>query len=267
MRSDRSQSGNSASGTGRRARSSRSSSREHKGRYRASGASKSSRRRKLAMPDVPPSEVQRRFAVVALLVLHSVGLVGLNLNRFQQDFLQLVWINLLFVFSIVMSLHPRWNMKYLLFIGSVFGWGMLTEIIGVKTGLLFGQYHYTPLLGAQFGGVPLIIGLNWVVVTYCAGHLAKRVDPSPVIRIAFGAALMVLMDALIEPFAIRYGLWVWDAGHPPVQNYIGWFAVGAVAQYAYHRWASQSNNPVAIPAFLILLAFFALDRLAAVLLA
>ncbi len=214
------------------------------------------------MPEVPPSETQRRFALIVLVVLHAVGLVGLNVERFQGDFLQLVWINLLFVFSIVMSLHTRWNLDYLFFVGSVFLWGMATEIIGVKTGLLFGHYHYTPLLGQQVGGVPLIIGLNWVVVTYCAGNVARRLDPSPVLRIGFGALLMVLMDALIEPFAVRYGLWVWAGGHPPLHNYIGWLAVGAVAQYAYHRWASSGNNPVAAAAFLILLLFFAGDRLA-----
>jgi putative membrane protein len=217
------------------------------------------------MPEMPASETQKRFAFVALIVLHSVGLVGLNVERFQADFLSLVWINLLFVFSIVMSLHTRWNLNYAYFVGGVFGWGMLTEIVGVKTGMLFGAYHYTPLLGQQIGGVPIIIGLNWVVVTYCAGDIAKRIDPSPMLRVAFGALLMVLLDWLIEPFAIRYGLWVWDAGHPPLHNYIGWFAVGAVAQYLYHRWASEASNPVAGAAFVILALFFTLDRLANIL--
>ena len=41
---------------------------------------------------------------------------------------------------------------------------MLTEAIGVNTGLLFGTYEYGANLGFKIFGVPLIIGVNWTVL-------------------------------------------------------------------------------------------------------
>jgi putative membrane protein len=207
--------------------------------------------------------MQARFALIVLVVLHTVGLVGLNWDRFRPDFIPLIWINLLFVFSIVLSLHSRWNVSYGIYVGAVFLLGMVTEIVGVKTHAIFGAYEYGPVLGAGIGTVPFVIGLNWVVVTYGAGSISKRIDPSLFWRVVFGALLMVGLDALIEPFAIRYGMWTWSGGHPPLRNYLGWFAVGAVAQWFYHRYASHSSNPVAAASFVILVVFFALDLLLA----
>jgi uncharacterized membrane protein len=234
--------------------------RPHRSRSR-SGGHRRKRSRRPEAPETPASRTQARVALFVLVVLHAVGLVGLNWDRFRPDFEQLVWINLLFTFSIVMSLHSRWNTDYATFVGAVFSWGMLTEILGVKTGFPFGNYHYGPLLGQQLAGVPLVIGLNWVVLTYATGAVAKRVDPSPVLRVVIGALLLVGLDALIEPFAIRYGMWTWADGTPPLRNYIGWFGVGLLAHVAYVRWAAKAENPVAGPTFFILLLFFAGDRL------
>ena len=38
--------------------------------------------------------------------------------------------------------------------------GMLSEIIGVKYGFIFGEYSYGNALGIKFMGVPLIIGIK-----------------------------------------------------------------------------------------------------------
>jgi putative membrane protein len=38
------------------------------------------------------------------------------------------------------------------------------EVVGVKTGLIFGEYKYGSTLGIKLFEVPLIIGFNWVFV-------------------------------------------------------------------------------------------------------
>ena len=43
------------------------------------------------------------------------------------------------------------------------------NITGANTGLIFGNYTYGNILGMKVLGVPLIIGLNWFIVMYCAG--------------------------------------------------------------------------------------------------
>ena len=41
--------------------------------------------------------------------------------------------------------------------------GFIFEIIGVKTGLIFGHYKYCNGLGTKVFDVPLIISLNWAL--------------------------------------------------------------------------------------------------------
>ena len=46
-------------------------------------------------------------------------------------------------------------------------------------------------------------------------------------KVALGAIYMVLLDVLIEPFAVYYGLWVWEGRVlPSLANYVAWFFGG-----------------------------------------
>ena len=46
---------------------------------------------------------------------------------------------------------------------------MTVELVGTKTGMLFGDYSYGKVLGPALQGVPLIIGINWFIMMYCCG--------------------------------------------------------------------------------------------------
>ena len=66
------------------------------------------------------------------------------------------------------------NSSSLSFISIAFLWGLLAEIIGVQTGILFGSYAYGETLGLKIFGAPLVIGLNWVTtVIICASIVHK----------------------------------------------------------------------------------------------
>jgi putative membrane protein len=47
--------------------------------------------------------------------------------------------------------------------------GILVEIMGVNTGLLFGDYQYGAVLSPRIKQVPWVIGINWFLVIYCCG--------------------------------------------------------------------------------------------------
>ena len=39
---------------------------------------------------------------------------------------------------------------------------------------------------------------------------------------------MLVLDLLIEPVAPLLGFWIFDSPVAPLQNYIGWFAIGVI---------------------------------------
>jgi putative membrane protein len=59
-----------------------------------------------------------------------------------------------------------------------------------------------------------------------------------------GALLLTGFDYLMEPVAIRLGFWTWVGNTIPWTNYVGWFMVSLLLQWANFNW-NKSNNPLA----------------------
>ena len=56
-------------------------------------------------------------------------------------------------------------------ISALVSYGM--EEIGVRTGLIYGAYHYSDQLGAKLGHVPVIIPLAWFMMIYPSWMVTK----------------------------------------------------------------------------------------------
>ncbi|MEZ4367527.1 MAG: carotenoid biosynthesis protein [Kofleriaceae bacterium] len=122
-------------------------------------------------------------------------------------------------------------------------------------------YAYSPRWSVFVDRVPLMILVIWPVVIDSAAALARRLlgDSHP--RIPLLAAAFVLADAsLIEPIAVRAGLWWWHEpglfAVPPI-GILGWavFAVAAVAVFEANQRAGR--RPVADAAALVIAPVFA----------
>jgi len=108
------------------------------------------------------------------------------------------------------------------------------EEVGVRTGLVFGPYHYSDMLGPKLGNVPLLIPLGWFMMIYpswvVAHALFSGVDlhrPLGMVALALVAALtMTGWDMVMDPPMVAHGNWVWEEGGPyfgvPLHNYFGW---------------------------------------------
>ena len=88
-------------------------------------------------------------------------------------FLSLSPISLIFTFLIVVCSNIEVSYKSFATIIIIFFLSIISEIIGVNYGLLFGSYYYGENLGYSIYGVPLVIGLNWVVLTVSCGNIAS----------------------------------------------------------------------------------------------
>jgi len=196
------------------------------------------------------------LALGVLVIFHGVGLWGLLLSGHPAYFQQLTPMNLLLTNVLLFSFHRGWNTAFVLFAAAVFAVGFLSEVVGVHTGLLFGDYRYGAALGTRLWEVPLLIGLNWLMLVYTTGHLSNFLKVHWLVRALLGALLMVLLDYFIEPVAMQYDFWSWRDNHIPASNFIGWFGVALLLQLYFQKDCFFKRNRLAPYVYLVQLLFF-----------
>ncbi|WP_162054129.1 carotenoid biosynthesis protein [Pontibacter pamirensis] len=195
-------------------------------------------------------------AVAVLVIFHCVGLWGLLFSGNPTYFQQLTPMNLLLTNVLLFSFHRQWNVAFVLFAVVVFAVGFLSEVLGVHTGLLFGSYSYGAALGLKLWEVPLLIGLNWLMLVYTTGHISNYLKLHWLAKALAGALLMVLLDYFIEPVAMQYDFWSWQGGSIPLSNFIGWFAVAFLLQLYFQKAYIFKKNKLAPYVYLVQLVFF-----------
>lgn len=201
------------------------------------------------------------ICIAVLVIFYAVGLTGISIAKYRADFLPLSAMNLLLSLTILVISRKTQKQLFLVFLFVCFLTGMLAEWIGIHTGWLFGDYQYDDNLGIKFSGVPLIIGVNWGIlsVTCCtvvSNVLSRFSASNQIVKALFSAFLMMLLDVLIEPVAIDSGYWHWNSENIPVFNYICWFAVAFPLHFVYFRWKLDEQNKVSIALWIILVIFF-----------
>lgn len=201
-------------------------------------------------------------ALWIMILFHLVGLLGIVF--IDVDFFAgLSALNLL-LSCILLFIDDEGPQKefWQLFL-LCFGLGYIVELIGITTGFPFGQYQYGENLGPLLFDVPLIIGLNWFLITMGAGFVSQELFSSRWARIVAAASLMVFVDFWIEPVADDLSFWRWGTewdypDYVPLYNYMGWFVVSVTMQYFFQRFMRLHINNLAIRYFFIVLTFFIL---------
>jgi putative membrane protein len=211
----------------------------------------------LIFAEMKPPLLTPNLAIVVLSILYSVGIAGILLPIHDQ-FILLTPINLLVSLGIVLYFHKDWNAAIYRYLIIAYVVGFSAEVFGIQTGLLFGEYQYGPVLGWKIWGTPLMIGVNWVMLGYCAGVLANVLlkEQHWALRGTLAALLMVGLDVIIEPVAIAYDFWHWEQVEVPLKNYIGWFLVALPLECLFTFWLPNVRNKVAIALFILQILFF-----------
>jgi len=199
-------------------------------------------------------------AIAMLIVNHIVGIIGLNIPVSRSLFENISYINLIISFVLVTAFHSPVNRNLYLFCAGAFVSGMAAEIAGVNTGFPFGAYSYTPALGPQLYHVPIVIGLNWILLSYVCAVFMKRFVKQGWGSIVAAGILMVAIDILLEGFAIRHHFWSWKNHIPPVTNYISWLLVSVFIQFVFQKLISGCTNVIASKYLLVLFLFLLLDQ-------
>src|SRR5690606_7418804 len=124
------------------------------------------------------------------------------------------------------------------------------------TGLLFGNYTYGASLGTKVWDVPLLIGLNWLMLVYATGHLANLTRLHWFGKALLGALLMVLLDFFLEPVAVAFDFWNWQGGIIPWSNFAGWLVVALLLHIYFQRAPIYKENRLAPYVYLVQVIFF-----------
>ncbi|MBD1387492.1 carotenoid biosynthesis protein [Mucilaginibacter rigui] len=195
--------------------------------------------------------ISPRIAIIIIILFHVVGLVGLSVPVTRALFLQIVPFHLLLMLGVVTLGHHKLSSRFGIFILIVFWLGFIAEWVGVHKGWLFGSYTYDETLGVKLSGIPLMIGVNWFLLIYATGVTLQRSRlKSAFFRIIAGAGLLVLLDVLIEPVAIKFNYWHWNSGNIPLKNYVCWFLVSAVMLYIFELFNFKKQS-IAAPVLLV----------------
>jgi uncharacterized membrane protein len=170
-----------------------------------------------------------------------------------------------FVFLVVFLLAGGRDLgwrRILLFAGWVWSVAWAAEFSSTRTGIPFGLYHYTEdtrHLELFITNVPLMDSLSFTFLAYAAFCLARLVcarrRASTAAVALLSGALMMLLDLVIDPLAVRGDRWFlgrifyYPEGGSyfgvPLSNFLGWFVVG-VAGVGGYVWLRRSPETVAV---------------------
>lgn len=195
--------------------------------------------------------------------MHLAGLILLSFAKggFYTLTLDLVPFNLIITTLVMLKFQTEWNKGFLIFgvLAILLGYGF--EVLGVHTGFPFGHYAYGEVLGIKFLETPLLIGLNWFLVTYSVGSLLSFAPLSKIWKILIGCLGLVFLDYFLEPVAMKHTFWGWENQYVPLQNYLGWFGVSVLilTLFFFGNWKKQ--NKVAATVFPMQVLFFVLQNI------
>jgi uncharacterized membrane protein len=183
--------------------------------------------------------VRQNLLLVAVTIIYW-GLALLNpwelfgTARETVYFIQnLAWLSFVLIHG---SKRYGWDNMFVFF-GITFLISWSTETASIATGFPFGNYHYTDILGAKIGTVPLTIMpayfvagyLAWTMGTVFLGNLGTGIERRNLLLVPFIASfIMVMWDFCLDPIRSTIdGAWVWEDGGAyhgvPISNYLGWY--------------------------------------------
>lgn len=193
-----------------------------------------------------------------LVLFLSVGLVGF-FTPFDEIFKSLSVYNLLLTLILVFISFKNNLSAFIIPFLLIFILGFISEVAGVNTGLVFGNYKYSQNLGFSVLNVPLIIGVNWAILAMGAWHLSKSLISNKISQIIFGATLMVFFDFIMEPVAISLDFWTWKSSEIPIYNYVSWFFISLITMYICGVFQKEKHGIVKLVFVAQLIFFFILN--------
>lgn len=199
-------------------------------------------------------------SVLIVVVTHLVGTVGF-LSPWSAGFIAITPLHLLLSSGLLLANHSEKSKAFLIAVLLLIAAGYFVEVAGVQTGVIFGAYHYDTTLGPKIWDTPPMIGVNWMMLLVAVSALTIKINVPHIIRAMIGAMIMVFIDFLIEPVAIKYDFWHWEMTSVPTHNYLGWLVTAFILFLAYLYAPFKKENKLAPVLLVAQLIFFGILNL------
>lgn len=194
-----------------------------------------------------------------LVLVYFCGTFGFAI---KPDFFRPFTPFTLLLTSFVFLIYQPWkNIAYLSAFITLLLFGFVAEVIGVKTGWVFGEYYYGSALGYKLFDVPIVISLNWALLI-ASGVLIGSLLSKKKLSAAFYSALIISgVDFLIEQVCVKMDFWYFQSGIAGLHNYIAWFFISFVFSYLFFEVLSKGNKTVALRIIGLQIFFFGVTYL------
>jgi uncharacterized membrane protein len=203
------------------------------------------------------------LGIFTLVALVGYGVFGLNPHRIPPSLLGFWQISYAFFAQVhivlgalvlAVALVPWAGVRWVPSLVAVFLLSFSAEHLGTGTGLPFGEYSYTALLGARMGDrVPWLIPLSWFLMAFPSWVMARHLFPERrVPRLLFAAVLLTLWDLALDPAMSYQAPYYWQWADPgpyygmPWINLAGWMGTGLLLMAAMEALGARRWG-VAVP--------------------
>jgi uncharacterized membrane protein len=185
-----------------------------------------------------------------IFIFYLVGLLGFMVPFTKTLFVQITSFALLLHSYLLAVYHSNYTFKDTFVFVLIFLLGYFIEVIGVKTGYIFGNYTYGNALGVKFLETPLMIGVNWLFLTYTATAITVGLKFNKWISLFVAPLFMLVYDIVLEQVAPKMNMWMWLNSEVPVRNYIAWYVIGFCFVLLLKVFKIETKNPLATILFI-----------------
>jgi putative membrane protein len=130
------------------------------------------------------------------------------------------------------------------------------ELAGIRTGQIFGEYHYGSTMQIQILKVPIVIGMNWVILMLGSYSLASWTKINRTLVPVLSSVFIVGFDIIMENVAMKLDYWQWAENKIPLQNYISWFFISLIFSSILALLKVNIESKILRVYFIVQLLFF-----------
>lgn len=189
-----------------------------------------------------------------LVLVYFSGTIGFAVN--PDFFRPFTPFTLLLTSLVFLSFQVENKLTYLSTYIAIGLFGFIIEVIGVKSGLVFGNYAYGEALGYKLQGVPLVISLNWALLISAGVLIAGYFSTNKYISASIAALVITAIDFVIEQVCVQMDFWKFETGLAGLQNYIAWFVISFLGALLFYSVLSKGNKKVALLVLSLQVFFF-----------